>query len=230
VSAQRVRVLLVDDDDLMRAGLRAVLSSHEGVTVVGEASDGRGSIELVRKLAPDVVLMDVRMPDLDGISATREILARSPEVKVVILTTFEQDDYIFGALRAGASGFLLKRTKPEELIAAIHTIAAGDSLLSPSVTRRVIERMAEEPVPERSGGERLDELTPRELEVLELIARGLSNGEIAAAFVIEQSTVKTHVKRILMKLRLRDRVQAVIFAYEHGLAQPGHRHGTSGAR
>jgi DNA-binding NarL/FixJ family response regulator len=164
--------------------------------------------------------MDVRMPDLDGISATRELLARSPEVKVVILTTFEQDDYIFGALRAGASGFLLKRTKPEELIAAIHTIAAGDSLLSPSVTRRVIERMAEEPVPERSGGERLDELTPRELEVLELIARGLSNSEIAAAFVIEQSTVKTHVKRILMKLRLRDRVQAVIFAYEHGLGQP----------
>jgi DNA-binding NarL/FixJ family response regulator len=220
VSAQRVRVLLVDDDDLMRAGLRAVLSSDKGVTVVGEAFDGRGSIELVRKLAPDVVLMDVRMPDLDGISATRELLARSPEVKVVILTTFEQDDYIFGALRAGASGFLLKRTKPEELIAAIHTIAAGDSLLSPSVTRRVIERMAEEPVPERSGGERLDELTPRELEVLELIARGLSNSEIAAAFVIEQSTVKTHVKRILMKLRLRDRVQAVIFAYEHGLAQP----------
>ena len=220
MSAQRVRVLLVDDDDLMRAGLRAVLSSDKGVTVVGEAFDGRGSIELVRKLAPDVVLMDVRMPDLDGISATREILARSPEVKVVILTTFEQDDYIFGALRAGASGFLLKRTKPEELIAAIHTIAAGDSLLSPSVTRRVIERMAEEPVPERSGGERLDELTPRELEVLELIARGLSNSEIAAAFVIEQSTVKTHVKRILMKLRLRDRVQAVIFAYEHGLAQP----------
>ena len=220
MSAQRVRVLLVDDDDLMRAGLRAVLSSDKGVTVVGEASDGRGSIELVRKLAPDVVLMDVRMPDLDGISATRELLARSPEVKVVILTTFEQDDYIFGALRAGASGFLLKRTKPEELIAAIHTIAAGDSLLSPSVTRRVIERMAEEPVPERSGGERLDELTPRELEVLELIARGLSNSEIAAAFVIEQSTVKTHVKRVLMKLRLRDRVQAVIFAYEHGLAQP----------
>jgi DNA-binding NarL/FixJ family response regulator len=221
VNAPRVHVLLVDDDDLMRAGLRAVLSSDEGVTVVGEASDGRAGVELVRRLTPDVVLMDVRMPDLDGISATRDILAVSPEVKVVILTTFEQDDYIFGALRAGASGFLLKRTKPEELIAAIHTIAAGDSLLSPSVTRRVIERMAEQPVPKRSSGERLNELTPRELEVLELIARGLSNGEIATAFVIEQSTVKTHVKRILMKLRLRDRVQAVIFAYEHGLAQPG---------
>jgi DNA-binding NarL/FixJ family response regulator len=225
VNAPRVHVLLVDDDDLMRAGLRAVLSSDEGVTVVGEASDGRAGVELVRRLTPDVVLMDVRMPDLDGISATRDILAVSPEVKVVILTTFEQDDYIFGALRAGASGFLLKRTKPEELIAAIHTIAAGDSLLSPSVTRRVIERMAEQPVPERSSGERLNELTPRELEVLELIARGLSNGEIATAFVIEQSTVKTHVKRILMKLRLRDRVQAVIFAYEHGLAQPGRETG-----
>jgi DNA-binding NarL/FixJ family response regulator len=230
LSTTTVRVLLVDDDDLMRAGLRAVLSSDQAITVVGEASDGRGSAELVRKLKPDVVLMDVRMPDLDGISATREILDALPEAKVVILTTFEQDDYVFGALRAGASGFLLKRTKPEELIAAIYTIAAGDSLLSPSVTRTVIERMAEHPATDRSADGRLDELTRREREVLELIARGLSNSEIAAAFVIEQSTVKTHVKRILMKLRLRDRVQAVIFAYEHGLAQPGHRHGTSGAR
>jgi DNA-binding NarL/FixJ family response regulator len=230
LSTTTVRVLLVDDDDLMRAGLRAVLSSDQAITVVGEASDGRGSAELVRKLKPDVVLMDVRMPDLDGISATREILDTSPEVKVVILTTFEQDDYVFGALRAGASGFLLKRTKPEQLIAAIYTIAAGDSLLAPSVTRTVIERMAEQPVTDRSADGRLDELTRREREVLELIARGLSNSEIATAFVIEQSTVKTHVKRILMKLRLRDRVQAVIFAYEHGLAQPGHRQGTSGAR
>jgi RNA polymerase sigma factor (sigma-70 family) len=221
MSAALVRVLLVDDDDLMRAGLRAVLSSDDTLTVVGEGADGRGSVDLVRASEPDVVLMDVRMPDLDGISATREILAVSPEVKVVILTTFEQDDYIFGALRAGASGFLLKRTKPEELIAAIHTIADGDSLLSPSVTRRVIEQMAEQPVPERAADQRLDELTPREREVLELIARGLSNSEIASALVVEQSTVKTHVKRILMKLRLRDRVQAVIFAYEHGIARPG---------
>lgn len=221
MSAALVRVLLVDDDDLMRAGLRAVLSSDDTLTVVGEGADGRGSVDLVRASEPDVVLMDVRMPDLDGISATREILAVSPEVKVVILTTFEEDDYIFGALRAGASGFLLKRTKPEELIAAIHTIAAGDSLLSPSVTRRVIEQMAEQPVPERAANQRLDELTPREREVLELIARGLSNSEIASALVVEQSTVKTHVKRILMKLRLRDRVQAVIFAYEHGIARPG---------
>jgi DNA-binding NarL/FixJ family response regulator len=221
MSARRVRVLLVDDDDLMRAGLKAVLSTDDAIAVVGEAGDGRTAIQQARALTPDVVLMDVRMPDLDGIAATGEVLAASPEVKVAILTTFEQDDYIFGALSAGASGFLLKRTKPEELIAAIHTLAAGDSLLSPSVTRRVIERMAGQPVADPSIRERLEELTPRERQVLELIARGLSNGEIAAAFVIEESTVKTHVKRILMKLRLRDRVQAVIFAYESGLTQPG---------
>jgi RNA polymerase sigma factor (sigma-70 family) len=165
--------------------------------------------------------MDVRMPDLDGIAATREVVAVWPDMKVVILTTFEQDDYIFGALNAGASGFLLKRTKPEELIAAIHTVAAGDSLLSPSVTRRVIDRMAHHPAGEASFDERLEELTPREREVLEHVARGLSNVEIAKALVIEESTVKTHVKRILMKLRLRDRVQAVIFAYESGLARAG---------
>ena len=216
-----VRVLLVDDDDLMRAGLRAVLSSDGGIEVVGEAADGRAAIAAVRAERPDVVLMDVRMPDLDGISATREVLAVSPEVKVAILTTFEDDDYLFGALAAGASGFLLKRTQPEELIVSIHTLAAGDSLLAPSVTRRVIERVLVQPSPDPSARERLGELTPREREVLELIARGLSNGEIAAAFVIEESTVKTHVKRILMKLRLRDRVQAVIFAYESGLASPG---------
>ena len=221
MSAPSVRVLLVDDDELMRAGLRAVLSSDESIRVVGEASSGRAAISAVRAYRPDVVLMDVRMPDLDGVSATREVLATSPDVKVVILTTFEQDDYIFGALNAGASGFLLKRTRPEELLAAIHTVAAGDSLLSPSVTRTVIERMARQPIPSLDGGEQLEELTAREREVLELLARGLSNGEIADTLVIEESTVKTHVKRILMKLRLRDRIQAVIFAYETGLTQPG---------
>jgi DNA-binding NarL/FixJ family response regulator len=221
MSPAGVRVLLVDDDELMRAGLRAVLTSDETIEVVGEAGNGRAAVSSVRSLKPDVILMDVRMPDLDGISATREVLAASPEVKVAVLTTFEQDDYIFGALNAGASGFLLKRTKPEELIAAIHTIAEGDSLLAPSVTRRVIERMAGQPVSDPTAGKRLDELTPREREVLALIARGLSNREIAAEFVIEESTVKTHVKRILMKLHLRDRVQAVIFAYESGLTSPG---------
>jgi DNA-binding NarL/FixJ family response regulator len=217
----RVRVVLVDDDDLMRAGLRAVLSSDDSVDVVGEAADGRAAVPLARNLLPDVILMDVRMPVLDGIAATREVLAAAPEARVVILTTFEQDDYIFGALRAGASGFLLKRSRPEELVAAIHAVAAGDSLLSPSVTRRVIDRMASQPAPDTGGAERLDELTPRERDVLVQLARGLSNAEIAATLVIEESTVKTHVKRILMKLRLRDRVQAVIFAYESGLTQPG---------
>jgi DNA-binding NarL/FixJ family response regulator len=166
--------------------------------------------------------MDVRMPDLDGIAATREVLGAAPDTRVVILTTFEQDDYIFGALSAGASGFLLKRTGPEELLAAIQTVAAGDSLLSPSVTRIVIERMAHLPAPPASAIDQLEELTPREREVLARLARGLSNSEIAAELVIEESTAKTHVKRILMKLHLRDRIQAVIFAYESGLTRPGH--------
>ena len=221
MTGSRIRVLIVDDDDLMRAGLRGVLASDEAIELVGEADDGRAAAYRTRLLKPDVVLMDIRMPDLDGISATREVLAAFPQVKVVILTTFEQDDYIFGALSAGASGFLLKRTRPEDLIAAIHTIAAGDSLLSPSVTSRVIERMAGQPPPNAERDARLDELTPREREVLALAARGLSNGEIAARLFIEESTVKTHVKRILGKLGARDRVQAVIFAYETGLAQPG---------
>ena len=217
---ERIRVLIIDDDALMRAGLRGVLSNDEAIEVVGDAGDGGEAVYRTRLLNPDVVLMDVRMPDLDGISATRELLATFPEVKVVILTTFEQDDYIFGALAAGASGFLLKRTAPEELTAAIHTIAAGDSLLSPSVTSRVIERMSQQPGPDASRDARLDELTAREREVLELVAGGLSNGEIAATLVIEESTVKTHMKRLLAKLGARDRVQAVIFAYESGLTPP----------
>jgi len=214
------RVLIADDDHLMRAGLAELLTADPAIEIVGQASTGREAVERARRLAPDVVLMDVRMPDLDGIAATRQMAAAVPESKVLILTTFEQDDYIFGALRAGACGFLLKRTRPEELIAAVHTIAAGDSLLSPSVTRRVIERMAQQPTPEFADQARLKELTPREREVLELIARGLSNREIAAVFVVEESTIRTHVKRILMKLGLRDRIQAVIFAYESGVNRP----------
>jgi DNA-binding NarL/FixJ family response regulator len=216
-----IRLLIADDEDLMRAGLRAVLSSDDGIEVVAEAAGGRSAVEQAIAQSPDVVLMDVRMPDLDGIAATGELLALLPEVKVVILTTFEEDDYVFGALHAGASGFLLKRTRPEELISAIHTIASGDSLLSPAVTRKVIEQVARGPAPDASAAQRLERLTPREREVLALVARGLSNAEIAAELVVEESTVKTHVKRILSKLRARDRVQAVIFAYETGLAGRG---------
>jgi DNA-binding NarL/FixJ family response regulator len=217
-----IRVLIVDDDELMRVGLRGVLAtSGDTIEVVGEEGNGRDAIYRTRLTQPDVVLMDVRMPDLDGISATREILAAFPDVKVMILTTFEQDDYIFGALSAGASGFLLKRTPPEQLIAAVHTIAAGSSLLSPTVTSRVIARMASHPAPDPRHTARLSELTGREREVLELVARGLSNAEVAAALLIEESTVKTHVTRVLSKLNVRDRVQAVIFAYESGLVPRG---------
>jgi DNA-binding NarL/FixJ family response regulator len=214
------RVLIADDDDLMRAGLIELLTADPEIEIIGQASTGREAVDRARRLGPDVVLMDVRMPDLDGIGATRELSRTAPGTRVLILTTFEQDDYIFGALRAGASGFLLKRTRPEDLIAAVHTIAAGDSLLSPSVTRRVIDRMSQQPSPELADQARLDELTPREREALELIARGLSNREIAAALVVQESTIRTHVKRILMKLELRDRVQAVIFAYETGVNRP----------
>jgi DNA-binding NarL/FixJ family response regulator len=217
------RVLIADDDHLMRAGLVELLTADPDIEIVGQASTGRHAVEQARRLAPDVVLMDVRMPDLDGIAATRELSRAAPDARVVILTTFELNDYIFGALRAGASGFLLKRTRPEELIAAVHTIAAGDALLSPSVTRRVIDRMAQQPTPEVADTARLDDLTPREREVLELIARGLSNREIAAALFVEESTIRTHVKRVLMKLSLRDRIQAVIFAYETGVNRPGGR-------
>ena len=211
------RVLIADDDDLMRAGLAAVLSSDPSIEVVGEASTGQEAVEGARRLRPEVVLMDVRMPDLDGIAATAALAGSGSSSRVLILTTFEQDDYVFGALRAGASGFLLKRTRPEELIAAVHTVAAGEALLSPSVTRRVIDRVAGDRPTVAPDAPPVEELTPREREVLELIAQGLSNAEIAAELTVEESTVKTHVKRILMKLGLRDRVQAVIFAYQTGV-------------
>jgi DNA-binding NarL/FixJ family response regulator len=218
-----LRVLIADDDALMRAGLRAVLSSDESIIVVDEAADGREAVERTSRHKPDVVLMDVRMPNLDGIDATRQIVTATPQARILILTTFEDDDYVFGALSAGASGFLLKRTQPEQLIAAIHTIAAGESLLSPSVTRMVIDSMARRPPPDPNSLRRLHNLTPRERDVLELVARGLSNTEIAATLVVEESTIKTHMKRILGKLNLRDRVQAAILAYETGLVRPGER-------
>jgi DNA-binding NarL/FixJ family response regulator len=224
------RVLIADDDDLMRAGLAELLTVDPRIEIAGEAATGREAVERALRLRPDVVLMDVRMPGLDGIGATRELAAAAPSVRVLILTTFEQDDYVFGALRAGASGFLLKRTRPEDLIAAVHLIAVGDSLLSPSVTRRVINRMAQQPTPSLADLARLGDLTQREREVLALIARGLSNREIAAALVVEESTIRTHVKRVLMKLGLRDRVQAVIFAYETGINQPVPSQGPSQPR
>jgi DNA-binding NarL/FixJ family response regulator len=215
------RVLLVDDDDLMRAGLRAVLSSDDSIEVVGEVGEGRRAVAAVRELRPEVVLMDIRMPDLDGIAATREVLSASPDVKVVMLTTFEDEEYIFGALAAGAAGFLLKRTRPEDLIAAIDVIGRGDALLSPVITRKVIDRATSRPEVDARARAEVGLLTPREREVLELVARGMSNSEIARTLVIEETTVKTHVKRVLAKLGLRDRVQAVIFAYESGVARPG---------
>jgi DNA-binding NarL/FixJ family response regulator len=216
-----VRVLIVDDDDLMRAGLRAVLSSDASIDVVGEAADGRAAVVSARALRPDVVLMDVRMPHQDGIAATRELAGVAPAARVLMLTTFEDDDYVFGALSAGASGFLLKRTRPEQLIEAIHTVADGDSLLSPSVTRTVIDRITTASPPDPVVAGRLRALTARERDVLELVARGLSNAEIAGELFVEESTVKTHMKRILAKLGLRDRVQAVVAAYETGLVRPG---------
>ncbi|MDQ3669291.1 MAG: response regulator transcription factor [Actinomycetota bacterium] len=214
------RVVIADDDHLMRAGLVELLAGDPAIEIVGEAATGRQAVERACRLCPDVVLMDVRMPDLDGIAATRELARSAPSTRVLILTTFEQDDYIFGALRAGASGFLLKRARPEELIAAVHTIAAGDSLLSPSITRRVIDRMAQQPTPELANQAKLAELTPREREVLQLTARGLSNREIASELTVEESTIRTHVKRILMKLNLRDRIRVVIFTYETGINVP----------
>lgn len=217
----RLRVMLVDDDELMRRGLRAVLSSDDRIEVSDEAANGRTAVHRARHGNPDVVLMDVRMPELDGIAATRELLTAAPDAKVLVLTTFEEDEYIDGAIRAGASGFLLKRSSPEELIAAIHTVASGDALLSPSVTRRVVDRMARQPAVGEPDDARLDELTAREREVFELIGRGLSNTEIAAELTVEETTVKTHVKRVLMKTGARDRVHAVILAYEWGVVTPG---------
>lgn len=218
-----VRVLIVDDQALVRAGFRMILEAEDDMEVVGEATDGREAVAEALSLLPDVVLMDVRMPEMDGIEATRRLLAADgANVRVVMLTTFDMDEYVYEALRAGASGFLLKDVPPEQLVAGIRAVASGDALLAPSVTRRVIEEFVRHPPDSlRRLPAEVEELTDREREVLAMLARGLSNAEIAAELVVSETTVKTHVGRILMKLRLRDRVQAVVFAYETGLVQPG---------
>jgi DNA-binding NarL/FixJ family response regulator len=216
-------VLIADDQALVRAGFRMILEAEEDMDVVGEAADGREAVAEVRRLKPDVVLMDVRMPAVDGIEATRRLLAEDGStVKVVMLTTFDMDEYVYDALRAGASGFLLKDVPPEQLVDGIRAVAKGDALLAPSVTRRVIEEFVRRPPASvRTLPPRLGELTARELEVLKLIARGLSNAEIATELFVSETTVKTHVAHVLMKLDLRDRVQAVVAAYESGLVEPG---------
>ena len=228
-----VRVVLADDQELVRAGLDMLLAGESDVTVVGQAADGLEAVRVTQELRPDVVLMDIRMPGVDGIEATRRIreaAAVDEGPRVVILTTFDLDEYVFGAFRAGASGFLLKDAARHTILEAVRAAAAGDALVAPGVTRRLIEHFAA-PGPSRVKAGRppeLDELTAREQEVLELMARGLSNGELAERLVVAEKTVKTHVGRILAKLALRDRVQAVIWAYENGLVSPGDRGGPEG--
>ena len=217
-----ISVMLVDDHALVRAGFRMILEAHDDIEVVGEASDGDQAVVTARQLRPAVVLMDIQMPRMDGLRATARIV-QEPDIdsRVVILTTFERDDYIFEALRAGASGFLLKNAPPEELVHAVRVVASGDALLAPSVTRQVIEEYARRPTP-RSDEAALDRLTEREREVLKLLATGKSNSELAAHLYLGEGTIKTHVSNVLTKLGLRDRMQAVVFAYESGLVEPGH--------
>ena len=218
------RIILVDDQELLRMGFRLVLDSQPDLQVVAEAADGRDAIALVTEHEPDIVLMDVRMPHVDGVAATREIIASGSASRIIILTTFDLDEYAYAALRAGASGFLLKDAPPADLLSAIRAVASGDAVVAPSTTRRLLETVAHQlPDPAQDGRAEdgaLDGLTPREREVIGAVARGLSNAEIAAQLVLAEATVKTHVGRILAKLDLRDRVQIVIFAYEHGLARP----------
>jgi DNA-binding NarL/FixJ family response regulator len=216
-----IEVLLADDQQLVRGGFRMIVDSEPDMTVVAEAADGAEAVRLVKVERPDIVLMDIQMPGMDGLEATSQIAALDPPVpRVLILTTFERDDYVFTALRNGASGFLLKNAPPEQLIEAVRIVAAGDSLLAPSVTRRIVEEFARRPAPAAAGPD-LARLTDREVEVMRLVARGLTNGEIAVELIVGEATVKTHVSNVLTKLGLRDRVQAVVYAYENGLVQPG---------
>jgi DNA-binding NarL/FixJ family response regulator len=218
-----IRVLIVDDQELVRTGFRLFLETQPGLAVVGEAGDGEEAIERVRELRPDVVLMDIRMPTMDGVEATAKLTsgAIEPAPRVLVLTTFDLDEYVFGALRAGAAGFLLKDAPRERLIEAIRVVHSGEALLSPSITRRLIEDFAARSDPIKPAAAVLAELTPREREVLVLVAHGLSNAEIAARLVVTEATVKSHVGAVLLKLGLRDRVQAVVFAYEHGIVVAG---------
>jgi len=219
-----IRLAIVDDQGMVRAGFRSLLEGESDFEVVGEAANGEEAVAMVSELVPDVTLMDIRMPVLDGIAATRRIVESGVETKVLVLTTFDLDEYVFEALRAGASGFLLKDAPAEELAAAVRVVAAGESLLAPGVTRRVIDAFVRRPAPPSTSREsRLDLLTPREVEVLGLLARGLSNLDIAGKLFVSEGTTKTHVSNVLTKLGLRDRVQAVIYAYENSVVVPGDR-------
>jgi DNA-binding NarL/FixJ family response regulator len=217
------RILLIDDQELLRMGFRMVLDAQSDLEVVGEAGDGAEGVKLAGELQPDVILMDVRMPGMDGVQATRALVSAGCRAHIIILTTFDLDEYAHAALRAGASGFLLKDAQPADLLSAIRAVASGDAVVAPSTTRRLLATIAHQlPTPgEEHGDPRLSTLTPREREVLEAVARGLSNAEIAAALVLSEATVKTHVGRILAKLELRDRVQIVVYAYDHGLVGSG---------
>jgi DNA-binding NarL/FixJ family response regulator len=216
-----IRVLIADDQALVRGGFRLILDAQQDIEVVGEANDGREALAQARELAPDVVLMDIRMPEVDGLEATRRLLGGDGDCRVLILTTFDLDEYVYEAMKAGASGFLIKDVRPEQLADAVRVVSSGEALLAPVITRRLIEQFVSRPRPSPGAPSQLEELSERELEVLKLIARGCSNDEIAVELFVTRATVKTHVTHILNKLRLRDRVQAVVLAYESGLVQPG---------